>query len=137
MILKSVHLAMAVRSQTLVSRRQRTGAISNQANAARKRNGTASLFSVKALSASLSATSKKAPSFTLKASCKHASGKTATAMIGGGRSGGDGGGYGGGGGGYNQDRGGYGNMDQGGGSRSASTQEGPKGDFDLDDEIPF
>ena len=60
---------------------------------------------------------------------------------GGGRSGG--GGYGGGqggGGGYNQDRGGYGNMDQGGsggGSRSASTMEGPKGDFDLDDEIPF
>ncbi len=49
---------------------------------------------------------------------------------GGGRSGG------GGGGGYNQDRGGYGNMDQGG-SRSASSQEGPKGDFDLDDEIPF
>ena len=54
---------------------------------------------------------------------------------GGGRSGG--GSYGGGGGGgYNQDRGGYGNMDQGG-SRSASAQEGPKGDFDLDDEIPF
>ena len=52
---------------------------------------------------------------------------------GGGRSGG--GNYGGGG--YNQDRGGYGNMDQGGGSRSASAQEGPKGDFDLDDEIPF
>ena len=51
-----------------------------------------------------------------------------------------GGGQGGGrsgGGGYNQDRGGYGNMDQGGGSRSASAQEGPKGDFDLDDEIPF
>ena len=63
---------------------------------------------------------------------------------GGGRSGGGnyGGGNqgGGGGGGYNQDRGGYGNMDQGGsggGSRSASAQEGPKGDFDLDDEIPF
>lgn len=60
---------------------------------------------------------------------------------GGGRSGGGnyGGGQGGGGG-YNQDRGGYGNMDQGGsggGSRSASAQEGPKGDFDLDDEIPF
>ena len=53
---------------------------------------------------------------------------------GGGRSGG---GAGGGGGGYNQDRGGYGNMDQGGGSRSASTMEGPAGDFDLDDEIPF
>ena len=51
---------------------------------------------------------------------------------GGGRSGG--GNYGGG---YSQDRGGYGNMDQGGGSRSASAQEGPKGDFDLDDEIPF
>jgi single-strand DNA-binding protein len=56
---------------------------------------------------------------------------------GGGRSGG------GGGGGYNQDRGGYsqdsvayGNQGQGG-SRSASTMEGPKGDFDLDDEIPF
>lgn len=41
------------------------------------------------------------------------------------------------GGGYNQDRGGYGNMDQGGGSRSASAMEGPKEDFDLDDEIPF
>lgn len=59
---------------------------------------------------------------------------------GGGRSGG--GGYGGGqggggGGGYNQDRGGYGNMDHGGGSRSASAMEGPKQDFDLDDEIPF
>ncbi len=38
-------------------------------------------------------------------------------------------GGGGGGGGYN--------MDQGGGSRSASTMEGPKEDFDLDDEIPF
>ena len=55
---------------------------------------------------------------------------------------GGGGRSGGGGGGYNQDRGGYGNMDQGGpsgggGSRSASTMEGPKGDFDLDDEIPF
>lgn len=45
-----------------------------------------------------------------------------------------GGGYGGG---YNQDRGGYGNSDQGGGSRSAADQGGPKGDFDLDDEIPF
>ena len=33
-------------------------------------------------------------------------------------------------------RGGY-NMDQGGGSRSASTMEGPKQDFELDDEIPF
>lgn len=44
---------------------------------------------------------------------------------------------GGGGGGYNQDRGGYGNTDQGGGSRSASNMEGPKQDFDLDDEIPF
>ena len=39
------------------------------------------------------------------------------------------GGSGGGGGGYN--------MNQGGGSRSASTMEGPKEDFDLDDEIPF
>ena len=47
------------------------------------------------------------------------------------------GGGGGGGGGYSQDRGGYGNMDQGGGSRSASAMEGPKEDFDLDDEIPF
>lgn len=56
-----------------------------------------------------------------------------------GSQGGGGGGYGGGrsgGGGYNQDRGGYGNMDQGG-SRSASSMEGPKQDFDLDDEIPF
>lgn len=50
--------------------------------------------------------------------------------------GGGGGRSGGGGGGYNQDRGGYGNMDQGG-SRSASSQEGPKQDFNLDDEIPF
>lgn len=47
------------------------------------------------------------------------------------------GGGGGGGGGYNQDRGGYGKMDQGGGSRPASAMEGPKQDFDLDDEIPF
>ena len=44
------------------------------------------------------------------------------------------------GGGYNQDRGG--NMDQGGnnqggGQRSASAMEGPKENFDLDDEIPF
>lgn len=56
------------------------------------------------------------------------------------RGGEGGGGYGGGssgGGGYNQDRGGYGNSDQGGGSRSAADQGGPKGDFDLDDEIPF
>lgn len=52
------------------------------------------------------------------------------------RQGGGGGGYGGGGN-FNQDRGGYGNMDQGGGSRSASAMEGPKEDFDLDDEIPF
>ena len=53
-------------------------------------------------------------------------------------SGGGGGNYGGGGGGgYNQDRGGYGNMDQSGGRRSASNMEGPKQDFDLDDEIPF
>ena len=52
------------------------------------------------------------------------------------RSGGSGGGQGGGGG-YNQDRGGYGNMDQGGGSRSASMQEGPAENFDLDDDIPF
>jgi single-strand DNA-binding protein len=52
-----------------------------------------------------------------------------------------GGGGGSGGGGYNQDSGGYGNMDQGGGSgggsRSASAMEGPKQDFDLDDDIPF
>ncbi len=51
------------------------------------------------------------------------------------------GGSGSGGGGYNQDSGGYGNMDQGGGSgggsRSASAMEGPKQDFDLDDDIPF
>ena len=42
-----------------------------------------------------------------------------------------------GGGGYNQDSGGYGNMNQGGGSRSASAMEGPKENFDLDDDIPF
>jgi single-strand DNA-binding protein len=54
--------------------------------------------------------------------------------------GGGGGGYGQGGGGYNQDSGGYG---QGGGnvtqgrSQSASMQEGPADNFDLDDEIPF
>ena len=41
----------------------------------------------------------------------------------------------GGGGGYNQHRGG--NMSQGGGQRSASVMEGPKENFDLDDEIPF
>lgn len=41
------------------------------------------------------------------------------------------------GGGYNQDSGGYGNMNQGGGSRSASAMEGPKENFDLDDDIPF
>ncbi|WP_298917513.1 single-stranded DNA-binding protein [uncultured Algimonas sp.] len=54
-------------------------------------------------------------------------------------SGGGGGNYGGGSGGgnFNQDRGGYGNMDQGGGSRSAANMDGPKQDFDLDDEIPF
>ena len=54
-------------------------------------------------------------------------------------------------GGGNQDQGGYGNMDQGGnnqggnqggsnqggGQRSASAMEGPKQDFDLDDDIPF
>ena len=40
-----------------------------------------------------------------------------------------------GGGSYNQDRGG--NMSQGGGQRSASAMEGPKENFDLDDEIPF
>lgn len=53
-----------------------------------------------------------------------------------------GGGGSSGGGGYNQDSGGYGNMDQGGssgggGSRSASAMEGPKQDFDLNDDIPF
>jgi single-strand DNA-binding protein len=48
-----------------------------------------------------------------------------------------GGGRSSGGGGYNQDRGGYGSMDQGGGSRSASAMEGPKENFDLDDDIPF
>lgn len=41
-----------------------------------------------------------------------------------------------GGGGYNQDSVAYGNQGQGG-SRSASMQEGPKENFDLDDEIPF
>ena len=41
---------------------------------------------------------------------------------------------GGGGGGYNQDRVAYGNQGQ---SRSASAQEGPAENFDLDDEIPF
>ncbi|MGB6230988.1 MAG: single-stranded DNA-binding protein [Litorimonas sp.] len=52
------------------------------------------------------------------------------------RNSGGGGNYGGGSGGgsYNQDRGGY---SQGGGSRSASNMDGPKQDFDLDDEIPF
>ncbi len=65
------------------------------------------------------------------------------------RDGGSRGNYGGGssggssGGGYNQDSGGYGNMDQsgggssGGGQRSASAMDGPKQDFDLDDDIPF
>lgn len=51
--------------------------------------------------------------------------------------GGGGGRSSGGGGGYNQDSGGYGNMNQGGGSRSASAMEGPKENFDLDDDIPF
>ncbi len=41
---------------------------------------------------------------------------------------------GGSGGGYNQDSG-YGGSS--GGSRSASTQEGPKESFDMDDDIPF
>ena len=51
---------------------------------------------------------------------------------------GGGGNYGGGGGGgYNQDSGGYGNVNQGGGRQSASAMEGPKENFDLDDEIPF
>ncbi|PHR91093.1 MAG: single-stranded DNA-binding protein [Robiginitomaculum sp.] len=39
-------------------------------------------------------------------------------------------------GGYNQDSGGYGGGN-GGGSRPASAQEGPKENFDLDDDIPF
>lgn len=57
---------------------------------------------------------------------------------GGGDYGGGGGNIGGGGGGYDQDnRGGGGGYDQGGGSRSASKMDGPKQDFDLDDEIPF
>lgn len=53
----------------------------------------------------------------------------------------DGGGarMGGGGGGYNQDSVAYGNQGQGGGGgrQSASAMEGPKENFDLDDEIPF
>ena len=45
---------------------------------------------------------------------------------------------GGGGGGYNQDPGyGGGSSGGGGGSRQASAQEGPKEDFDMDDDIPF
>ena len=47
---------------------------------------------------------------------------------------------GGGGGGYNQDPGyggGSGGGGGGGGSRQASAQEGPKEDFDMDDDIPF
>ena len=55
-------------------------------------------------------------------------------------SGGSGGGYSGGCGGYNQDSVAYGNQgqNQGGGSRSASAQEGPAQDFSMDDdEIPF
>ncbi|WP_026940686.1 single-stranded DNA-binding protein [Hellea balneolensis] len=48
-----------------------------------------------------------------------------------------GGNYGGGGGGYNQDSVAYGNQGQGGGRQSASAMEGPKENFDLDDEIPF
>ena len=49
-------------------------------------------------------------------------------------------GSGGGGGGYNQDPGyggGSGGSSGGGGSRQASAQEGPKEDFDMDDDIPF
>ena len=42
-----------------------------------------------------------------------------------------------GGGGYNQDSGGYGDQGSPGQSRSASAQEGPAENFDLDDEIPF
>jgi len=50
-----------------------------------------------------------------------------------------GGGNRGGGGGYNQDSVAYGNQGQGGGGgrQSASAMEGPKENFDLDDEIPF
>jgi len=44
---------------------------------------------------------------------------------------------GGGGGGYSQDSVAYGNQGQGGGRQSASAMEGPKENFDLDDEIPF
>ena len=40
-------------------------------------------------------------------------------------------------GGYNQDSVAYGNQGQGGGRQSASAMEGPKENFDLDDEIPF
>jgi len=50
---------------------------------------------------------------------------------------GGGGNYGGGGGGYNQDSVAYGNQGQGSGRQSASAMEGPKENFDLDDEIPF
>lgn len=53
------------------------------------------------------------------------------------RNSGGGGGYGGGNN-MNQDRGGYGgNMNQGGGQRSASAMDGPKESYDIDDEIPF
>jgi len=41
------------------------------------------------------------------------------------------------GGGYSQDSVAYGNQGQGGGRQSASAMEGPKENFDLDDEIPF
>jgi len=89
---------------------------------------------------------KKVQSFISKASFKLVSGKIATGTInirlklcckvrdsqGGGRQGGYGGG-----GGYNQDSVAYGNQGQGGGSRSASAMEGPKENFDLDDDIPF
>lgn len=53
------------------------------------------------------------------------------------RNSGGGGDYGGGNqGGYNQG-GGQGGYNQGGGQRSAAAMDGPKQDFDLDDDIPF
>ena len=57
-----------------------------------------------------------------------------------GRDSGGGGGRSSGGGGYSDNRGDYGgggNSNQGSGSRSASSMDGPKQDFELDDEIPF
>ena len=45
-------------------------------------------------------------------------------------------GQGQGGGSFNQDRG-YGNVDQGGGTRSAESSNAPAENFEMDDEIPF